>query len=635
MRSTGEGELTGLKALIDAGLFDEAWRSLHDQAAVAQDASTVLALARQRRRLLASGTRPPLPVQVRVALIGGATTSMIEEPLQLLLETLGVGCTLHASPFNTLVRQMLDPASETVAFGPDIAVIVTTPTNITTWPDLDASEADVQRVTDEACRHWIDLCRSLHEQARCEIILDNFHALPLHPLGAAGARTAGDHNRFIDGVNRALADRLPPYVHLHDVATLAAMYGVYHWFDPRYWHHGRHPVSFECLVPYARSLAQIIGAMRGRSAKCLVLDLDNTIWGGIVGEDGPDGLVIGAGDPVGEAFQAFQRYALELKQRGVLLAVCSKNDERVALAPFSSRPEMVLRREDFSAFVANWEPKSHGLRRIAEQLRLGLDALVMVDDNPAERAEIRHALPEVRVVDVDADPSDYPLALERTGWFETVIVSSEDRRRGEMYRESAAREELRATAGDYAAYLASLEQRARIAPFEPSTLDRVAQLTGKTNQFNLTTLRLGHAELEEMIESTNHLTATVHLTDRFGDSGLISVFAARAQDDELWIDLWLMSCRVLSRGVEQALCNYVVERATESGYRMFHGIYRPTPRNQMVRGLYQSLGFTAAEPVPGGEHWVMDVRTYAPFATSIAIDDAPTPAAHGGAVPHD
>ena len=628
MRSTSDAVLASLRELIDAGLFAQAWRSLFERAEATTDAATILALARQRRRLLKRSPPPALPVQVRIALIGGATTSMIEEPLQLELETLGAGSTLHASPFNTLVRQMLDPTSETMAFEPDIAIIVTTPSNITIWPEPDATHAEVQRATDEVCLHWVELCRSLHERTNCEIILDNFHALPLHPLGAAGARTAGDRNRFIDGVNRALADRLPDYVTLHDVASLAAMYGVYHWFDPRYWHHGKHPVSFECLVPYVRSLAQIIAALRGRSAKCLVLDLDNTIWGGTVGDDGPDGLLIGPGNPVGEAFQEFQRYALDLKNRGVLLAVCSKNDETIALAPFASRPEMVLRRDDFAAFVANWEPKSQGLRRIAEQLRLGLDALVMVDDNPAERAEIRHALPEVRVVEVGSDPSEYALALEQTGWFETVAISSEDRRRGEMYRENAAREELRATA-DYTAYLRSLEQRARIAPIEPSTLDRVAQLVGKTNQFNLTTLRLSRSELEAMIESPHYLTATVHLSDRFGDNGLISVFAARARGDELWIDLWLMSCRVLSRGVELALCNHVVASALDSGYRLLHGIYRPTRRNQMVRGLYRSLGFTACDGADDGEHWMLDARTYAPFETTIELIEVPRPAVTG------
>ena len=629
MRSTGEGELQGLKELMAASQFDRAWSSLNTQAERATDPATVLGLARLRRHLRTVSAPPPLPAQARVALIGGATTSMIEEPLQLLLATRGVECTMFASPYNTVARQMLDPDSESAAFKPDIAVVVVTPANITVWPDVHAPVAGVQRAVEEESGHWIALCRSLHERTTCEIILDNFHALPLNPLGAAGARTAGDRNRYIAGVNAALADGLPPFVHVHDVASLAALYGVYQWFDPRYWHHGKHPVSHECLVPYVRTLAQVIGALRGRSAKCLVLDLDNTLWGGIVGEDGPERLLIGPGDAVGEAFLAFQRYVLDLKSRGVVLAVCSKNDEAVALAPFFSRPEMLLQRDDFSAFIANWEPKSQGLRQIAEQLGLGLDALVMVDDNPAERAEVRQALPEVRVVELGADPSDYPFAVERTGWFETVSVSPEDRRRSVMYRDNAAREELRSSSTDYLTYLRSLEQRARIAPFKAARLDRIAQLTSKTNQFNLTTPRLTRSELQMMIDSPGHLTATVQLADKFGDNGLISAFAARAENADLWIDLWLMSCRVLNRGVEHLLCNHVVERASELGCRWLHGIYLPTPRNEMVRGLYQSLGFESAEPANGGEHWLMDVKGYTPFETTIELVEEGRPALHG------
>lgn len=625
MRWTREDEVAALKGLIDAGRADEAWRLLLSQAQDATDAAMLMALARQRRRLLRVGSPPPAPARARVALIGAATTSLIEEPLQLALQVSGVDCTLQASPYNTVVRQMLDPASETVAFGPDVAVIVTTPEHIADWPDPYGSAAEVQRAVDTACDHWIGLCRSLHERTKCEIVLDNFHPLPLRPLGAAGARTPGDRNRFIQAVNAALADRLPPYVHIHDVAGLASLYGAYRWFDPRFWHQGKHPVSFECLVPYVRTTAQIIGAIYGRSAKCLVVDLDNTLWGGVVGDDGPDALLIGPGDPLGEAFQAFQRYLLELRRRGVLLAVCSKNDEAAALAPFTQRREMVLRRDDFAAFIANWEPKSVNLRRIASVLNLGLDALVFVDDNPAEREQVRQALQEVRVVELGADPSDYPLAVDRTGWFETVAVSAEDRRRSAMYRENAAREELRSGNLDYASYLRSLDQQARIAPFEPSTLDRVAQLTGKTNQFNLTTLRLSRSELEAMMDSPDYLTATVHLTDRFGDNGLISVFVGRAEGDELWIDLWLMSCRVLNRGVEQLLRNHVLDRARESGYRVLHGVYRPTPRNSLVRELYPSLGFAAGAPIEGGDHWVLNVRTAAPLPTTIRLAEDALP----------
>ena len=436
----------------------------------------------------------------------------------------------------------------------------------------------------------------------------------------------GDANRFIEGVNAALADRLPPYVHIHDVASLAALHGVYRWFDARFWHQGKHPVSFECLAPYVQTTAGIIGAIYGRSAKCLVVDLDNTLWGGVVGDEGAEALLIGPGEPLGEAFQAFQRYLRALRNRGVLLAVCSKNDESAALAPFTTRKEMVLRREDFAAFVANWEPKSQGLRRIAAELNLGVDALVFADDNPAEREQVRQALPEVRVVELGADPSDYPLAVDRTGWFETVAVSLEDRRRGAMYRENAAREELRHASLDYTGYLRSLDMRARIAPFEPSSLDRVAQLTGKTNQFNLTTLRLSRSELEAMMNSPDHLTATVQLEDRFGDNGLISVFAAHADRDQLWIDLWLMSCRVLNRGVEHLLRNYVVGRAREAGYSVLHGVYRPTPRNHLVKELYPSLGFIAGARIDSGEHWTLDVGTTEPLPTTIHVIEESLPA---------
>lgn len=612
--------------MIDAGRTDEAWTVLLRQARDVTDASAMMTLARQRRRLLSVSAPPKASATVRIALMGGATTSLLEDPLQLALQVLGLDSALYAAPYNTTVRQMLDPASETVAFRPDVAVVVNTPASIADWPDPHASRQEVARMIDAVCDHWAGLCESLHARTNCEIVLDNFHALPLRALGAAGARLAGDPNRFIDGVNAALADRLPAYVHIHDVAGLSALHGVYRWFDARFWHQGKHPVSFECLLPYVRSAAGIIGALRGRSAKCLVVDLDNTLWGGVVGDEGPEALLIGPGEPLGEAFQAFQRYLLDLRNRGVLLAVCSKNDESAALAPFARRKEMVLRRDDFSAFVANWEPKSDGLRRIAAELNLGVDSLVFADDNPAEREQVRQGVPEVRVVELGPDPSEYPLAVDRTGWFETVAISEEDRRRSAMYQENAAREELRGASLDYTGYLRSLEMRARIAPFDHATLDRVAQLTGKTNQFNLTTLRLSRSELETMMLSPDCLTATVQLEDRFGDNGLISVFAARAERDELWIDLWLMSCRVLNRGVEHLLRNHVVERAREAGYAVLHGVYRPTARNQLVKDLYPSLGFVAGPSIDGGEHWVLDVATAEPLPTTVHLVEESLPA---------
>ena len=615
--------MSALKGLIGEGRHAEAWALLLREALYVVDYGELRGLCRAYRRLL--DLHPPAepPVRTRIAVLGGATTQPLEDPLRLMLEALGVRATLHTGEYNTFAREMLDPSSRTAAFAPDIAVVLVTPANIPSWPSWSATEPEVATAVEEVCDHWLWLCRSLHEHTGCEIVLSNFHPLPLRPFGALGARLPGEPNRFLRRVNEALARRLPGYVHLHDVETLASLHGVYRWFDARYWYHAKQPVSFECLTPYVRNIAQVIGALLGRSAKCVALDLDNTLWGGVVGDDGPHGIVIGEGDPEGEAFAEFQRYLLRLKERGVLLAVCSKNEEANALEPFQSRPEMVLRRDDFVAFRANWRSKSENLREIATTLNIGLDAIVFVDDNPVEREQIRQAVPEVRVVELGDDPAGFAAALDRTGWFDIVVQSAEDRERTAMYGANVAREELKASVSDYPSFLRSLEQRAVIAPFEERFLDRITQLTNKTNQFNLTTRRLARAELAAMMDSPGYLTAQARLADRFGDNGLVSVFAARREDSDLWIDLWLMSCRVFSRGLEHLLMNHVVERGRDLGLGRIHGLYLPTPKNRIVKDLYPSLGFVACGGLLGGDHWVLDIERYSPLETTISrIDEA-------------
>src|SRR5262249_14064544 len=286
------------------------------------------------------------------------------------------------------------------------------------------------------------------------------------------------------------APRPPSSLYLNAVAALPARHGLFRWFDERYWYHAKQPVSFECLVPFVRSIARIVGALFGVTGKCLVVDLDNTLWGGVVGDDGFEGIVIGEGEPVGEAFKTFQEYLVRLKQRGVRLAVASKNDEHNALSPFANRPEMVLKREDFAAFKANWEPKPVNLRAIAAELNIGLNSLVFVDDNPVERDQVRQALPEVAGVELTTGPADYPRVLDEAGLFEITTLSGEDQQRSQQYEENVRRDALRQSVGDYRAYLGTLDQRAVLAPFEDRYLDRITQLVNKSNQFNLTTLRL-------------------------------------------------------------------------------------------------------------------------------------------------
>lgn len=612
-------KLDALKSLVREERYAEAWRKLYAETRDAQDFPTMSALTRVWRVLAAQSSPPEQPAFVKLALLSDSTTAMIEDALVLSLEAIGVGCTLHVAPFNTVAHEVLDAESATARFKPDLTIVMATTSSFPAWPAWTAPTAEVDRMVNETCDYWLGLCRSLRDRTGCDVILSNFHAPTLRPLGSAGVRQAADHGTFVRRVNDQLARRAPSFVHIQDVEWLAALHGTGRWFDPRFWYHARQAVSFDALVPCVRNLAAIVGAIFGRSAKCVVVDLDNTIWGGIVGDDGPDSLLIGEGDPQGEAFVAFQRYLLALKERGVALAVASKNDESMALAPFTTRPEMVLRREDFAVFRASWAPKSDTIREIASTLNIGLDAVVVVDDNPAERAQIRQALPDVRVLEVGADPSEYPMLLDRSGWLETVALSFEDQSRTRMFAANAERSQLAASAEDYDAYLRSLDQRAVIAPFEPRYLDRIQQLTNKTNQFNLTTRRMSDAHLSAMMTSPDHITAYVRLADRFGDNGLISVFAAHREEDELCVDLWLMSCRVLERGVERALCNYVVERARGTGLTSLRGIYVPTSRNALVKDHYQKLGFTYTGTIDGADHWLLDLRRARLLGTHITI----------------
>lgn len=610
-----------LRQLIREERTDDAWRRLLRLAATTDDPNTYLQLVRSWKRLRQAATPRANGKTVRIALLGGATTDFLADPLALALDALGIATVMHRADFNTLAHEMLDPASATATFKPDVAVVAPVAANIPAWPAPGDDLERVRQLAREGRDHWLGLCTRLHEHTGCEIVLDNFHDLPYRPLGNLSATLPWEPSNFLRRLNLELGDAAPAYLHVHDVAALAAQHGVRRWFDPRYWHHAKQPVSFDCLLPYVRSTARIIGALYGRSAKCLVLDLDNTLWGGVVGDDGPDGIRVGPGDPVGEAFSAFQEYVLRLKERGVLLAVCSKNDERNALAAFEQRREMPLRREDFVAFRANWEPKPDNLVSIARELDIGIDSLVFVDDNPAEREHVRQRLPEVRVLELTDDPADYPALLDDAGYFEPVALSAEDRIRTEQYRANAERARTLESAGDYDAYLASLEQQAVLAPLEERSLDRITQLINKSNQFNLTTVRMTRSQVEELMRSPEHITLTVSLRDRFGDNGLISVIIARRDGAAAFhVDLWLMSCRVLKRGVERLVCNALVERMRAAGARELRGTYLPTAKNALVRDHYATLGFERIHAGDdGATDWRLALDTFQPFTVPITV----------------
>ncbi len=400
--------------------------------------------------------------------------------------------------------------------------------------------------------------------------------------------------RYIAGVNLALQDVAPPFVTLHDVDHLSASAGRWAWGDERFYYHAKLPCAPEFLVPYAHSLASLIAAQAGHARKCLVLDLDNTIWGGVIGDDGIGGIRLGQGDAEGEAFLALQHYARDLSRRGVILAVCSKNNEATAREAFEKHSEMVLRLNDIACFTCNWDDKATNLRRIAKHLDIGLNAMVFVDDNPVERALIRQELPEVAVPELPDDPAGYIQAIERHAYFQTLSVGAEDLRRTGMYQANAMRQQAQGASGNIDDFLASLAMKAKVEPVNEANLERVAQLIARSNQFNLTTRRHSAAAVLAMARDPRWITRAFTLIDRFGDNGLISVILAKIDDAKLVIDTWLMSCRVLRRGVEAFALNELCAAAREHHLQAIIGEYVPTPKNALVKDHYPNLGFVPA-----------------------------------------
>jgi FkbH-like protein len=559
---------------------------------IAPDMDFTAAASASRRlvKLRRDGVRSA--VSARVAVLGSTTTTQLASFLDLFLFAQNVDAEIYEAPYGLLRQEILDPSSDLYRFKPDFIFLAVTRRDLGALPALSDSPEAVEAAVDAAASEWEGLWRVAHERLGCQIIQNNFDAPPWRVFGNLEGSFASAPGAFIDRVNRELCRRAPGWVSIHDLDGLAANIGRWNWGDERFFHLAKLPCAPEHLTPYAHKVAVLIAARLGRSRKCLVLDLDNTLWGGVIGDDGLAGINIGQGDAIGEAFVAFQRYAKALAERGVILAVCSKNEDANAREPFEKHSDMVLRLEDISCFVANWEDKAANMRRIAQELNIGLDALVFVDDNPAERAIVRQLVPEVAVPELPADPADYVRAVEQHRYFEAISLGAEDFQRTDMYRANAQRRETASNIGDLDEFLRSLNMRAWIGPVGDVELDRTVQLIGKSNQFNLTTRRHSAGDVERMRSSKDWVTRFVKLEDKFGDNGLISVLLAREEGSALVIDTWLMSCRVLKRGVESFLLNNIAAAARERGLTELVGEYIPTAKNVLVKHHYEQLGFT-------------------------------------------
>ncbi len=553
--------------------------------------------------------------------MGGTTTNELVDFLEVHLLANGFDPVFFQSEFGRFYEDTVHDPGELIAFKPDIVYLHTSYRNIISFPAIPATEESHQGQVQSELERFRQIWRSLHERIGCQVIQNNFELPPVSILGNMDGVVSGGRSRFLLDLNSAFAEeaRLHAWLLIQDIHSISARIGLDHWFDWSRWFSYKMLYTPEGTLALARSLNAMIKAMYGRARKVLVLDLDNTLWGGVIGDDGLEKIQIGRETPVGESFTAFQEYCLELRQRGILLAVCSKNNEEIARQGFS-HPDSVLKVEHFSAFRANWDPKHENLLRIAKDLNLGIDSFVFVDDNPAERHIVASQLPGVAVPDVGSDVTNFIGVLDAGRFFEPVSLSKEDFERAAMYASKVEQTASESSFANYGEYLDSLEMVAEIDSFQKVYLDRIAQLTNKTNQFNLTTRRSTLAEMEGFAANPEFVTLSGRLKDRFGDSGLVTVILGRRVADALHLDLWLMSCRVLKRDMELAMLDVLVARASAAGVSRLVGYYVPTKKNAMVAEHYRTLGFTwRGEEADGTTTWVLEIGQYVPRNLHIRV----------------
>ena len=563
----------------------------------------------------------PSTKTVRLALLASSTVSHLVPAIRIAGLRRGLWITVYEAPYGAYARELLDPASGLHRFAPDAILFALDTLHATSR--IDRSAATTARACEPVLATMRDLWRRARDRFRCPIVQQTWLPVAMPLLGSNEHRDAGSAANAVAWLNHALRDAAAAEgIDLLALDAMGARYGLDAVHDPVWWLRAKQEVSPNAAPLYGDWLARILAARQGLSRKCLVLDLDNTLWGGVVGDDGVGGLVLGQGSAEGEAYLAFQHYARDLAARGVILAVVSKNDEANALEAFETHPEMVLKRSDIAVFLANWDDKAQNLRRVAATLKIGLDALVFADDNPFERNLVRAELAMVAVPELPDDPARYARCLADAGFFESVTVTSEDRARGGLYAANAARTVASAEAADLPTYLAGLEMRLLWKPFDEAGLARTVQLINKTNQFNLTTRRTSEDEVRTRMARKDCLCLQFRLVDRFGDNGMIGVVIAQeAGGGDCALETWLMSCRVLGRQVENAMLEVVAGEARRLDAERLIGLYRPTPKNGMVRDLYPRLGFAAQGGEADGEtRFVLDLSAFEGASRFVTIE---------------
>lgn len=550
---------------------------------------------------------------VNLAILGTGTLDLIVPTLVASGARHGLSLACQLGTYGQAVTDALSPQSPLlVGDAPDVVLLALDHRSLPLVWEIGAEAGERDAV--KACADLLTaMVRNLRERSGATCMLQTIAVPPETYFGSLDRRVAGTPRHAIVALNDAIVQVAEQTKSLLlDVAALSELVGSADWFSRSEWNLAKLPFSSDFVPLFCDHVARLLSASRGRSRKCLVLDLDNTLWGGVIGDDGLEGINIAQGDAEGEAFLELQRYALNLRSRGIVLAVCSKNTDEVARKPFREHPEMILKEDHISIFQANWSDKATNLKAIAGALNFSLDALVFVDDNPMERDLVRRALPDVAVIELPEDPALYATTLAAGGFFEALSFSQEDMARAGLYSDNARRVSLMSGASNIEDYLRSLDMQITFGPFDEVGRDRIVQLIGKSNQFNLTTRRYTALEIERLADDPEVVTLQIRLADRCGDNGMISVVICRPGEaqGEWAIDTWLMSCRVLGRRVENAVLSEIARLACDAGISTLVGRYAPTAKNGLVRDHYEKLGFTLDGAFGSGEtFWRIEVET--------------------------
>jgi FkbH-like protein len=557
----------------------------------------------------------------RLAVLSNSTIDLIVPALVASAARYGIALEVIQPAYDQVAQEALNPGSQVNCSNSDAVLFAldyrALPLKLSLG-DAESSFTTVQGVLGylQALRNGI----TTNSKAVC--IFQTF-ARPAETLfGSLDSALPGTLRNLIDKANHELAEfALRSGDVLLDVAGIAEAVGLADWHDPQLWNMAKFSFSDQLIPLYADHVSRTIAAIRGKSRKVLILDLDNTVWGGVIGDDGLDGIQIAQGDARGEAHLAVQRLALDLRQRGIVLAVCSKNTDEVAREPFEKHPEMLLKLEHIAVFQANWNDKATNIRAIAEELSLGLDAMVFLDDNPVERGLVRKLLPQVAVPELPEEPAYYARTLAAAGYFEALVFANEDLKRADFYQDNAKRVDLQKQVGGVDAYLDSLNMTITFQRFDTTGRARIVQLINKSNQFNLTTRRYTDPEVAEAENDPQVFTMQVRLADTFGDNGMISVLICRPAGAGVWeFDTWLMSCRVLGRKVEHMVLREVLEHARAAGIHTLKGLYLPTNRNKLVVDHYAKLGFTKVGEDEGGTtRWELEVNGANPESAPMKV----------------